>query len=174
MGGNNLLQPLMKMMKEGLGLDVNATGIELQEAMKNNPNALAILGTSLQNPQIVQSLSWKVELFTKEFPEIINIIKRLNPNAEIIIQTIYNPLHDVKELLTLADAVDPFFQVMNKAISEGSILGYKVVDVYEEFKSNDSHRLCNAGIILCLSLPVRMNLAVSEYSSIRLRNALCA
>ena len=138
MGGNNLLQPLMKMMKEGLGLDSNATGIELQEAIKNNQNALTILGTSLQNPQIAQSLYSKVELFTKEFPEIIKYIKTLNPNAEIIIQTIYNPLHDVKELSTLSDAVDPFFQVMNKAISEGSILGYKVVDVYEEFKSNNS------------------------------------
>ena len=60
MGGNNLLQPLMEMMKKGLGLDSNATGIELQEAMKKNPNALSILATSLQNPQVTQSLSEKV------------------------------------------------------------------------------------------------------------------
>jgi len=138
MGGNNLLQPLMEMMKKGLGLDSSATGIQLQEAMKNNPNSLTILATSLQNPQIVQSLSSKVELFTKEFPEIINIIKTLNPNAEIMIQTIYNPLNDVKELSALANGVDPFFQGMNKTIREGNVLGYKVVEVYEKFKSNDS------------------------------------
>ena len=137
MGGNNLLQPLMEMMKKGLGLDANATGIELKEAMKKNPNALSILATSLQNPQVTQSLSEKVKLFAEEFPEIIKVIKVLNPNAEIIIQTVYNPLHDVKDLSALANGVDVFFQGMNKAISEGSILGYEVVDVYEEFKSND-------------------------------------
>jgi len=63
MGGNNLLQPLMDMMKESLGLDPSATGIELQEAMQKNPNSLTLLGTSLQNPQVVESLSQKVKLF---------------------------------------------------------------------------------------------------------------
>ena len=138
MGGNNLLQPLMEMMKKGLGLDSNATGIELQEAMKKNPNALSILATSLQNLQVTQSLSEKVKLFAEEFPEIIKVIKELNPNAEIIIQTVYNPLHDVKDLSALANGVDVFFQGMNKAINEYSVLGYELVDIYEEFKSNDS------------------------------------
>jgi len=138
MGGNNLLQPLMDMMKNGLGLDSSATRTDLQEAMQKNPNSLKLLGTYLQNPQVVESLSKEVKLFGEEFAAIMQIITTLNPNAEIMVQTIYNPLHDVKELSTLANGVDVFFQGMNEAISKGSFLGYEVVDVYADFRANDS------------------------------------
>ena len=139
MGGNNLLQPLINIVKEGLGLDADATVIDLQQAIIKNPNALSILATSLKDPGVAKSLYSKAELFAKEFPDIIKVIKGLNPNAEIMIQTIYNPLHDVKELSALADEIDPFFYSVNQVIfGYSSYLGYEVVDAYEEFKSNDS------------------------------------
>ena len=88
MGGNNLLQPLINIVKEGLGLDADATVIDLQQAIIKNPNALSILATSLKDPGVAKSLYSKAELFAKEFPEIIKVIKGLNSNAEIMIQTI--------------------------------------------------------------------------------------
>ena len=139
MGGNNLLQPLINIVKEGLGLDADATVIDLQQAIIKNPNALSILATSLKDTGLAQSLYSKAELFAEEFPEIVKVIRGLNPNAEIMIQTIYNPLYDVKEISALAGAIDPFFYSVNQVIfGYSSYLGYEVVDVYEEFKSNES------------------------------------
>ena len=51
---------------------------------------------------------------------------------------VYNLFYDSKEFSALANAIDPFFQAMNKTISEYSVLGYEVVEVYADFKSNDS------------------------------------
>lgn len=92
----------------------------------------------LQSPEKVKILNSNVEVFATEFPQIIKTIKELNPNAEIMIQTVYNLFYDSKEFSALANAIDPFFQAMNKTISEYSVLGYEVVEVYADFKSNDS------------------------------------
>jgi len=139
MGGNNLLQPLLGLIKEGLKLPSDADAKIIELAIKNNPNAFVEIFTDLKNnPENAQILKYNLEVFATEFPQIINTIKTLNPNTEIIIQTVYNPFNDAKEFLDLANIIDPFFQAMNKTISEGSVLGYEVVDVYADFKSNDS------------------------------------
>ena len=138
MGGNNLLQPLMTMVKEGLNLPSDANTEMIESAIKENPSVLFEIFTAIQSPEKVKILNSNVEVFATEFPRIIKTIKELNPNAEIMIQTVYNPFYDSKEFSALANAIDPFFQAMNKTISEYSVLGYEVVEVYADFKSNDS------------------------------------
>ena len=76
MGGNNLLQPLMEMMKKGLGLDSNATGIELQEAMKKNPELAKSFLAGIENGSIKYS----------DYKDINEMID----SAEKIINDVYN------------------------------------------------------------------------------------
>lgn len=136
-GGNDLFQPLMNIMKQALNLNSDATSEEVQEAIKNNSNALVNICTQLQNSETSEILKNQLEIFSTKFPQIVNTIKALNPNAKIMIQTIYNPLNDSNKFMYLATIIDPFFQAMNKVIDEASVIGYEVVDVYTEFKLND-------------------------------------
>ena len=97
MGGNNLLQPLMTMVKEGLNLPSDANTEMIESAIKENPSVLFEIFTAIQSPEKVKILNSNVEVFATEFPRIIKTIKELNPNAEIMIQTVYNPFYDSKE-----------------------------------------------------------------------------
>ena len=98
MGGNNLLQPLMTMVKEGLNLPSDANTEMIESVIKENQSVLFEIFTAIQSPEKVKILNSNVEVFATEFPRIIKTIKELNPNAEIMIQTVYNPFYDSKEL----------------------------------------------------------------------------
>ena len=97
MGGNNLLQPLMTMVKEGLNLPSDANTEMIESVIKENQSVLFEIFTAIQSPEKVKILNSNVEVFATEFPRIIKTIKELNPNAEIMIQTVYNPFYDSKE-----------------------------------------------------------------------------
>ena len=91
----------------------------------------------------------------EEIPQIIDEIRRLNPDAKIYFQTVYNPykginlsLKDIKEPLQLNVYGERAVAELNapiKALEEE--LGYEVVPIWSEFDKSGKD-LVNAGISL--------------------------
>lgn len=141
-GGNNLLGPLIAAipaLAQAFGVETSKPGFEaelaaaIKVAMENEPDETNMILQQLLFTHLAQG----VETFAADFPMIINKLKTLAPNAEIFVNTIYNPF----------DEQDPFYQIFNPlfdpliiAINQ-TINGYKqrydynVVDVYGEFSN---------------------------------------
>lgn len=92
------------------------------------------------------------EDLTQEIPQIIAEIKNHNPDADIYVQTVYNPYKDlnitlsgIDETLDMSRYGDIAVAKLNTPIRElAKANGYTVVPVYEVFK-NAKHTLINAG-----------------------------
>ena len=89
-------------------------------------------------------MSSGISSFDTDFPKVIAALKALNPNATIIVQTIYNPIDEIPGLGSLSVMTEEAIASMNTIIKSGSSLAtYKVADVYTAFKV-DSSILTNA------------------------------
>jgi lysophospholipase L1-like esterase len=75
--------------------------------------------------------------FEKEWPLIVNRIKFLNPNAEILALTPYNPYNSSDSLYTRVNGYlsNTSGNGINDIIINNKEMGYKVVDVYTGLKS---------------------------------------
>ncbi len=88
----------------------------------------------------------------QELPQIIAEIKKHNPDADIYVQTVYNPYHNVKislagveEALDMSHYGDIAVAELNTPIkSLAKENGYTAVPIYESFK-NSKNTLINAG-----------------------------
>ncbi len=92
------------------------------------------------------------ENLEKEIPSIVTKIKNINPNAKIIIQTVYNPYNSLYiELAGIDEKVDLSFYGDNAVKPLNMVIenlskdyGYIVAPVHEGFEAN-TQRLTNAG-----------------------------
>ncbi len=138
-GGNNLLQPFITALTAKLGKDpTTVSSVELNMAIAS----LLLDPTALRGIQSQMTLG--VGSFISEFPTIISALKAINPNATIIVQTIYNPYDNIPGLESLALIPEEALTQMNEVIRLGaSTATYKVADVYTAFKM-DNNILTNA------------------------------
>ena len=91
----------------------------------------------------------------KEIPEIVAVIREINPDAKIIIQTVYNPYKDmhlelkgIDESLNLSLWGEMAVEPLNEVIEANSEkLSYTVAPVAEAFEAS-SEALTNAGFDL--------------------------
>lgn len=137
-GGNNILGPLMTTIKRALNLEDTATSEQVQQALLTNQDVLIKIYQQFQNPETIKLFSDEITSFAVEFPEIIKNIKTLNPNAPMVVQTVYNPLDKINGLSELSKLADEFIKRINGVIVSNSLNTYKVADVYTAFKSNTS------------------------------------
>ena len=137
-GGNNLLNPLMTTIKRALNLEDTATTEQVQQALLMNQDVLIKIYKQFQNPEIIKLFSDEITSFAVEFPQIIQNIKTLNPNATMIVQTVYNPFDKINELSELSTLADGLVKKLNEVIMLNSLNTYKVADIYTAFKSNTS------------------------------------
>ncbi len=90
---------------------------------------------------LIDSAGEKLEA---EIPQIVSELKRINPNAEILIQTVYNPykdmvvkLTDVTEILDMDANGERAVSRLNEPIkSLAEENGYTVIDVYAAFEES--------------------------------------
>ncbi len=67
-----------------------------------------------------------------DFGRIIMELKRLNPKAPILVQTIYNPFDFLEEI---SKELEPHIQTMNSVIRTGAFEGaYELIDTYRIYK----------------------------------------
>lgn len=146
-GGNNIFIPLMNAVNDrvGSGKNIfNADALEIQTAVLG----LLFDGNGLN--KLKENILKGAEIFTGneklhetgDFAAIISTIKSLNPDAKLVVQTIYNPYGFI-----MPDMVDKAIKSMNAEIIKGSDNGknYKVADVYSAFaKAGEGIQLINA------------------------------
>lgn len=146
-GGNNVLIPLINAVNRNLGSGKSiytADPSEVQIAVLSllfNQEALNDLQNEL-NSSVLKFTGDTKQKKTGEFVAIINRLKKLNPKAQIIVQTIYNPYTDF-----LPQVLSDYIKSMNSAIINGSSSGknYKVADVASAFeKAGEGTVLVNA------------------------------
>lgn len=151
-GGNNVFLPMLAALNGQLGNGktiYNAKSEEIQAAV------LYLLFNSDANQKVQKDIAAGAALFTGdatqkktgEFIGIINAIKKLNPEAQIVVQTIYNPYKRLlPEALGLSKTVDSVIKDMNAEIVKDSAneKNYKVADVYSAFiKAGADKKLLN-------------------------------
>jgi len=128
-GGNNILGPMIDIVNDAL----NDLGIS--DVSQATPAQLTQLTTQLPrftlNADQLATLQEGVDVFSYEFPQIIDEIKRAAPNAKLIVSTIYNPIPSYFALSSDADAL---ISAMNDVIWAGK-KNYRVADTYAVFKS---------------------------------------
>ena len=97
------------------------------------------------------------------FVEIIETIREINQNAQLIVVNQYNPYSHLTtgisglDLSSVISAFDSAVQVLNEAISSGeTIAGYTVADVYTKFKEAESNP-CNASVSPSINLDFHPN-----------------
>ncbi len=148
-GGNNVMQPLLAKLNEKLGEGKSiytASSEEIQNAAFNllfDTTAVS----NLQNDVVAGAATFNGDAKLKkagDFANIISTIKKINPKAQIIVQTIYSPYK-----ISFIAFCDTAIQSMNAEIIKNSANGknYKVADVYSAFsKAKSGTKLVNADL----------------------------
>lgn len=134
-GGNNLLSPVIGAVCMAFGVNqVNNPNMmsDLAQAMATNPNKDTILASLANSPTLAQALQSGVSQFGADFPQIISTIKTLTPQAEIYILNLYNPFYAQDPLYKV---FDPLVNGINQVLKNNTPVGYKIADVYTEFKA---------------------------------------
>jgi lysophospholipase L1-like esterase len=145
-GGNNVMLPLLDALNEKLGKGKNIFVASSKE-IKAAAIGLLLDGgiDKLQNNVIKAAATFSGDEKLKkqgDFANIICAIKKLNPKAQIIVQTVYNPYD-----LPFTGFFDTAIKSMNAKIIKYSAGGknYKVADVYSAFsKAKSGTVLVNA------------------------------
>ncbi len=146
-GGNNVFIPFINAVSDKVGSGkniLNADALDIQTAI------LGLLFDSEGLNKLKNNILKGAEVFTGneklhiagDFAAIIGTVKTLNPDAEIVVQTIYNPFGFI-----MPDTLDKAIRSMNAEIIKGSENGknYKVADVYSAFaKAGKGIQLINA------------------------------
>lgn len=178
-GGNNILGVLTEMS----GVAELMTGIDSQiitdyvkymtatdETEKSKyETVLTTLNTLLGTVNSVftgetfaQKVAEAVEKLQNEIPEIVSLIKEENPDAKIVIQTVFNPYKSVnislpyiESKVELASHGDAAVSVLNMAIeSLAEEQGYAVLPVYDVFEASAKKAVNAAFSILTMQLNV--------------------
>jgi len=134
-GGNNVMLPLLDALNEKLGKGKSIFKASEQEVQSA---ALDLIFDSYAKNKLQNDVKNGATTFNGDsklkkvgdFANIISNIKKLNPKAQIIVQTIYNPYN-----LPLTAFFDTAIKSMNAKIIKDSANGknYKVADVYSAF-----------------------------------------
>ncbi len=129
-GGNNLLGPVKTGISTEFKLNTKSSTFDRDLARmlvsKANRDKLKTVLTGL-----APELNVGVKQFAKDWPEIVKTVKELSPQAEIIVMTVYNPIHEG----------EAYFATFNKPISKinavinASSKTCKVADVYNAFNN---------------------------------------
>lgn|GEM_PF-1907678 len=146
-GGNNIFIPLLNSVNDliGNGHNIyNANASEIQKAV------IQLFLNQEEFNRLITNVSRGAEIFlgneelhkAGDFTKIINTLKALNPKAQIIVHTIYNPFENI-----MPNTINKTVLSMNAEIIQASDNGknYKVADVYSAFsKAGKDARLINA------------------------------
>jgi len=146
-GGNNVFLPLAGILNERLGKGKSIFKASAQEILSATAGLFfdTAAQNKLQNAVIDAAVKFNGDAKLNkagDFANIISTIKKLNPKAQIIVQTIYSPYK-----LTFTAFFDTAIKSMNAKIINDSANGknFKVADVYSAFsKAKPGTELVNA------------------------------
>ncbi len=145
-GGNDVMDILSKAVIEALGMSKNSTVMDIKnidftntQVYKNLINYITSNKLNILRKQIVSE-------FQKNFLTIYQYIHKLNPNAYLIFQTVYNPFSGVKNIEIVNNLAELIIPRVNKIITSNSTVRidgktekmYDYIDTYSAFYSKAS------------------------------------
>jgi len=129
-GGNNVLTPFIEMLFNDLETLINNTA-------QPSPDLLMEFFDKKMTEQQMAALMGGITVFQKDLPEIINILHTEAPNAEIFVNTVYNPITPEIGVYASSEILIP---LINKIIIDSAEeLGYIVVDIYSIYKKSSDN-----------------------------------
>jgi len=137
-GGNNMLGPLIEAVNANLSQKFIELGIT--DIASATQQQLITIGLSLYNLKLSDDQLGQIEQgvadFATDFPQIIKWLKNNAPCANIIVNTIYNP---IPSQLGLYKTSETLLSQMNQLVtSDAENRGYSVVDIYSAFKEEQT------------------------------------
>ena len=121
-GVNNVLNTVIQKLCNELDLNI--------ESLKNYDETTfdLIIGKYLNGEEINLEVAKEIEKFEKDFPNIIDNIKNLSPNAEIYVNTVYNPINKKGSIYEyFNERIKSINEVITKYYNK---YNYKVIDCY--------------------------------------------
>ena len=121
-GVNNVLNTVIQKLCNELDLNI--------ESLKNYDETTfdLIIGKYLNGEEINLEVAKEIEKFKKDFPNIIDNIKNLSPNAEIYVNTVYNPINKKGSIYEyFNERIKSINEVITKYYNK---YNYKVIDCY--------------------------------------------
>ena len=128
-GVNNVLNTVIQKLCNELDLNI--------ESLKNYDETTfdLIIGKYLNGEEINLEVAKEIEKFEKDFPNIIDNIKNLSPNAEIYVNTVYNPINKKGSIYEyFNERIKSINEVITKYYNK---YNYKVIDCYNILNSDE-------------------------------------
>ena len=174
-GGNDLMDALYAYLAEEYNKqnsDTPITAEDVKASLAGEEEAVVeqttMLGFAISNISDFQSSSIANSSYNAlgyNFVEIIETIREINQNAQLIVVNQYNPYSHLTagisglDLSSVISAFDSAVQALNVGISSGeAIAGYTVADVYTKFKEAENNP-CNASVSPSINLDFHPNAA---------------
>ena len=124
-GGNNILNPILK------NLNVDESILENYDEDKFD----SLISEYLNSEEIKTEILNEVNKFSKDFPNIIKNIKKLAPEADIYVNTVYNPIN---KKCNIYDFFDEQINLINDLIvKNNSNYDYKILNCYQILSSDE-------------------------------------
>ena len=173
-GGNDLMNALYAYLAEEYNNKQNSdtpiTAADVKASLAGEEGAvvkqITMLVFAISNISDFQSsliANSAYDTLWDNFVEIIETIREINQNAQLIVVNQYNPYSHLTtgisglDLSSVISAFDSAVQVLNEAISSGeTIAGYTVADVYTKFKEAENNP-CNASVSPSINLDFHPN-----------------
>lgn len=124
-GGNNILSAVLK------SLNINEENLQDYDENKFD----SIISEYLNIKEVKTEILNEISIFSKDFPNIIKKIKKLAPNADIYVNTVYNPINKKCEIYEFFDSQ---INLINDVIvKNNSNNDYKILDCYQILNNDD-------------------------------------
>lgn len=124
-GGNNILNAVLK------SLNINEENLQDYDENKFD----SIISEYLNSKEVKIEILNEISIFSKDFPNIIKKIKKLAPNADIYVNTVYNPINKKCEIYEFFDSQ---INLINDVIvKNNSNNDYKILDCYQILNNDD-------------------------------------
>lgn len=128
-GGNDVCNIILKELYNNLNIN--------KEILENcdEDKFEAIISEHLNSDEMILAIQDEVNKFESDFPEIIRRIEKLSPQAQIYVNTVYNPINKKGNLYNFFDS--QINLINNIIIKNNSDYNYKIIDCYNILSNNE-------------------------------------
>lgn len=126
-GGNNILIPLIEMIKQEL------SALDISDISKAPPAVMMAFASKKLSDEQIAFLGEGAAAFAKDFPAIIGILRTAAPDAKILVNTVYNP---IPSAIGLYESAETILSLINGAIIKNAEEGgYITADICAAYKA---------------------------------------
>lgn len=131
-GGNDILNRVLSEMQNISDYIPTDLGNDVKSALNSIKTSADKIYTELDKDDVRKGFQQETDQFIKNYNDIIAKLKELCPNANIYVQTIYNPFSGVVGLENVSNYCDTYLEQMNDVIRKTTNIN--CIDVSQAFK----------------------------------------